>query len=94
MKFLMSIMMSLCFVTSAFAGEMCEFTESHRCVAENDARLANLTRNTIHVMQYTQPEHPFLTENDRILEQAATSFAQNNTAPAGNTSIYLLQSGN
>lgn len=94
MKFLFTLMMSLFFATSAFAGEMCEFTESHRCVSENDARLANLTRNTIHVMQYTQPEHPFLTENDRVLEQAATSFAQNNSTTAASNSIYLLQSGN
>lgn len=90
MKFLLNIMMSLFFVTPAFGGEMCEFTESHRCVTENDARLANLTRNTIHIMHYTQPEHAFLTENDRVLEQASTSFAVKTQSIPSNNNIYLF----
>lgn len=79
MRYLLATLTLLSLFVSipAFAGSTyCTLDGPHNCVEENEDQLVDVTRNTINHMQLTRPQHAFRTQNDVILEQAATHHAQ------------------
>lgn len=80
--------MTLFLAMPAYANStICRIDGPHNCAEDSEARLQNLTINTIHHMELTR-EHAFKTDNDRVLEKFASNHAQ--LAPRAASSPYLF----
>lgn len=77
MKYLQIIMISLFFVTPAFAGEMCEISNPHNCVNANNEKSASLYHKPITALRYANQETSFLTGGEQNIEKASVNYSVN-----------------
>lgn len=82
MRYLPALMLAILLSAPALAAEACEMEGPHNCMEINDDALAQVTKNTIAKMELTRNPHPFRTQNDEILERAASQTANLNTPSA------------
>lgn len=76
MRYLTAIIFAAFIATPTSLAMACEMEGPRNCMELNDAALIQATKNTVHKMELVNAPHPFRTQNDVVLENAARQTAQ------------------